>query len=107
MSQEIEETNYDISQSRSQARQNMSPMKKKMKLEDNTSQRSSNWKARNRRASLSQSKISGSHPDSDSERSELVGIMFEHNGLLKNERLFATVPAYESNHMRHYLTDWD
>ena len=42
-----------------------------------------------------------------SSTNELYGVDFEHLGLLDKSRLMAQVPAYESTHMRHYLTDWD
>ena len=51
------------------------------------------------------SKISPTDKDSD-EGSEVAGLQLEELGLLDKNRLVATVPAYESNHMRHYLTDW-
>jgi len=51
------------------------------------------------------SKVSPSEKDSE-EGSILAGLQLEELGLLDKSRLIATVPAYESNHMRHYLTDW-
>lgn len=58
-----------------------------------------------RRSSMRLSKISPTDKDSD-EGSEVAGLQLEELGLLDKNRLVATVPAYESNHMRHYLTDW-
>ena len=49
------------------------------------------------------SKITPSEGASDE---DAVGIKLEEYGLLNKSRLVASVPAYESNHMRHYLTDW-
>lgn len=60
-----------------------------------------------RRQSVAISRQSGSHLSASSRDTDLIGIEFEHNGLLNDNRLYATVPSYESQHMRHYLTDWD
>ena len=45
--------------------------------------------------------------DDESDNGIDNGIDFERLGLLDKNRLIARVPAYESNHMRHYLTDWE
>ena len=55
----------------------------------------------------SKSEIDKQENESQDDAAFEYGIDFDHLGLLDKTRLMAEVPAYESTHMRHYLTDWE